>query len=616
MMAPALALMVVCSGVFAADSGVISGWIYAEANSEVIADAKVYLHDLCGGILDSAFTSDIGFFSAELTPGEYLASAGKGNFVRRFYPGQYRYSKAVRINIRPGQSTSILFYLERGGWIGGTFGFGGEEIEQGLVTALKIDDPDAGWYKSAALQGSFPRDYILEGLIPGTYKISARATAKKTVYFPGVEDFEDAAPVEIERDAGVPDISFYLDPVGSGVVSGRVSGVGIPGGIADIPVIAYQWQDFWEDPNLKKVLTRPDGSFNLQLPAGNYFIYADCDDCNPGSGRIVIYYENQFDPMNADVVTVVAGESIDEIDFEFDFSNSYNLSISGRVVNESTGQGLADAVVTAIDYYSGEAVNSSLTGGSGAFTLSHLPSGAYLVFFSGMNLIPYFFDGTENWQSAEIIDLQLNVSGIQSEAITQDYGNQVLAISGQVISHSGPVLGARVYAYPVGYSRPIAYAKTSASGQYAIISGLIPGSYTVVCDLLGYNSQTYPEIIQLDLLHFPEAENIDFLLEPYTTDITGIDESPQRFEIFGNYPNPFNGQTKIPVYSGHESVRVIKMAVYDVLGRIVGGKLVTVNPGMNYVEWGIDDFDGFAGSGVYFYRIGDVPGAHRMVLLK
>lgn len=612
MIAPALVLLVFCSAVFAGDSGVISGRIYAEGDCEVIAEAKIYFHDLGGDILDSAFTSDTGLFHAEVMPGKYLVSAGKGNYARRFYPDQYRYSEAVGINVYPNQTSSTIINLERGGWISGTFGFDGEDIEKGLVTALKIDDPDAGWHKSIALQGSFPFEYILEGLIPGTYKTSARADGKKTAYYPGVEDFGDATPLEVERDAGVSNISFSLDPVGRGMVSGRVSGVGIRGGMADIPVTAFQWQD----PGLKKALTAPDGRFDMELPAGDYFFYADCDDCYPGSGRIVIYYESKFDPMNADAITVVADESIEVIEFQFGFSNPYNFSISGHVVDRSTGQCLANAVVTAIDYYTGEAIGSSLTDGDGMFAICNLPSGVYLVFFSGMNVIPYFYRGTENWQSAEIIDLQSNFSGIESAAITQDYGNQVLAISGQVISRSGPVSGARVYAYLVGDSRPIAYARTNTSGEYAIISGLVPGSYTVVCDMFGYDSETYPEVIQLDLLHSPKAENVDFFLELYTTDVTGVEESPRRFEIFGNYPNPFNAQTKIPIFSSYESVRVIELTIYDVLGRIVGEKQVAAKPGMNYIEWGIDDFDGSAGSGVYFYRIGDVPKACRMILLK
>ncbi len=400
------------------------------------------------------------------------------------------------------------------------------------------------------------------------------------------------------------------------VISGRVSGAGIPGGVADVRVIAYPSQDFPGNTDMRIALTSNDGSFNLYLPAGDYFFYADCDDCYPGSGRVVIYYGNQFDPMNADAITVVAGESIEGINFEFDFSDSYDLTISGRVVDESTGEGLEDAIATAIDFYTGEAVNSSLTGDDGTFAISNLPSGLYLVFFSGMNVIPYFYPGTENWQSAEIINLQSNFGGIDFEAITQDYGNQVLAISGRVISHSGPVSGARVYAYLVGDSQPKAYARTNASGLYTIIRGLVPGSFTVVCDLFGYDSQTYPEIVRLDLLHFPEAENIDFFIEPYTTGVTGDDKSPRRFEVFANYPNPFNAQTKIPVFSNHENVRVISMTVYDVLGRIVGEKRVETNPGMNYIDWGINDFNGLAGSGVYFYKIDDARRAYRMLLLK
>jgi hypothetical protein len=105
-------------------------------------------------------------------------------------------------------------------------------------------------------------------------------------------------------------------------------------------------------------------------------------------------------------------------------------------------------------------------------------------------------------------------------------------------------------------------------------------------------------------------------MEPCTTDITGTEDAPLTFEIFSNYPNPFNAQTIIPVLSNHDGVRVIELTVYDILGRMVGEKTIEVKPGLNYIEWGIEDFDGSVGSGVYLYRMGDLARAHRMILLK
>lgn len=93
-------------------------------------------------------------------------------------------------------------------------------------------------------------------------------------------------------------------------------------------------------------------------------------------------------------------------------------------------------------------------------------------------------------------------------------------------------------------------------------------------------------------------------------------EVPQRFELFNNYPNPFNPVTKIrfdiPNLSGNRNVN---LTVYDILGNEVA---VLVNEelkaGKYEASWEASNF----ASGIYFYRIkaGEFVQTHRMVLVK
>ncbi len=612
----ALTVVLFSTSLYAADQGVISGWVQNDGESKGIQDAVVYIYGIDGEVLDSVYTRPDGWFEKSVFSGEYLVSAEKGNYIREFYPGEFAKSEATSITVYPGQNITISFALERGGWIGGVFELRDEGNCRGLVIAIKIDQPDVGWYRSISLEGSFPRNYAICGLIPGTYKIMAQATDKSTVYYPGVDNFDEAATVNVVRNEGVPDISFFMESTGSGYVSGRVIDAESGEGLAAVPIFAYQWRDFLDDPNLKMTSTETDGSFRMQVSSGTYYLYAYCEDYIPGSGNVTVYYDDKLDPLYADPLTVDEGNTIDNIEFAFDFSNSYNLSISGSVYDKQTGEGLSGVSVEAIDYFTWETINSSVSVSSGEFSIDNLSSGSYLIMFSEMNVIPYFYRESETWQNAEVIELTTSFRGIQTEAITQDYGNLGLAIVGRVTHQGGPLNGARIYAYLVGEDRPISYAETNASGEYTMIRGLVPGSYTVVCDLFGFDFQQYPDIITLDLLDNPLEADVDFHLEQPTTGVNEKIELPQKISVLANYPNPFNAQTTIQIYSGYADSRNINIFVFDILGRNVGLKKAILYPGMNHIIWGPDNFNRAVSSGVYFYRVGDIDRTYRMLLLK
>ncbi len=612
----AFTLVIFSTSLYAANLGKISGWVNSDEGSKGIQEAVVYFYTAAGEISDSVYSHSNGWFEKHLAAGDYLVSAEKGNYIREFYPGRYSVSEAKSIHISPGQIVTISFALERGGWIGGSFDIVGEDIQKGLAIAIKQDQPDEGWYQCRTVSGSFPQNYALLGLIPGVYKVMAQATSKGTIYYPGVTDPDDAATIEVDADNGVADISFLMEPVGSGLVTGRIFDEQTGAGLADVPVIAYQWQDSRDDPNLRMTASETDGSFRLHLTSGSYILYARCQGCLPGSEDVSIFYDNKLDPLYADPLVISDGDALEGIDFRFDLSDIYNLSVAGRILDDQNGEGLGGVLVEAVDYNTGRTLNSAYSVGSGEFAIDNLSSGVYLIAFSQMNVIPYFYHASEVWQDAEVVELTVDYRGIQTEAITQDYGNLGLSITGHVTARAEPLHNARIYAYPVGEDEPVAFARTNASGEYTIIRGLVPGFYTVVCDLFGYNYETYPEIIELDLLNNPDAPHVDFNLEQPTTEVTADFRTPELLRVMENYPNPFNERTVLQIYSGYSESIDSRIVVYDILGRNVGSKSITVDPGINHIGWGLDDFSRSVSSGIYFYKIDDFNHTFRMVLLK
>ena len=82
------------------------------------------------------------------------------------------------------------------------------------------------------------------------------------------------------------------------------------------------------------------------------------------------------------------------------------------------------------------------------------------------------------------------------------------------------------------------------------------------------------------------------------TAVTGIQNTPEKFALYNNYPNPFNPTTKIKFDRPKNGI--VKLTVYDIHGREVRNLVNNeLTPGSYEVEW---NAGGYA-SGMYFYRI-------------
>jgi hypothetical protein len=599
----------------AIDHGAISGRVIWEDGYGSISDVLISVHNPQNEIVSQANTDEAGSFRIELPAGPYIVSAEKDNVIREYFPEEYLSKEADIVTVSAGHVSFLQFTLDLGGWISGNFSYYGEDIDFGLVTAIKIDHPNAGWTRSELIEGPFPSAYDLPGLLPGVYKILGRAHGKGTEFYPGVAHIEDAAIVTVVEGAGASDISFMLDPVGWGAVEGRIYNVLDGRGICGASVYAFQWRDYWEDPNLANCRTDEDGSFVMNLPAGEYYVMAIYPR-DSGGNPVAQFYYNRYDQFQADILVVSQGETVTGVDFPADYSTPHDLSISGAVISENTGLGLDDVVVTAIDFDTGEIIGSGYTYNEGLFSVDGLSPRRYILMFSGTYIIPFFFYSSENWGDADVITLDRNFAGVRTEAITQDYGNNGLAITGRVFSGDQPVEGARVYAYPFGEARPVTYGRTDAYGDYSIISGLAPGFYTITCDLFGYDHEVFPIPVGVDLLTNPEATDINFDLVRIVTSVQSDVSRPGGIELAGNYPNPFNSQTVISFFSAGTAAVLGRIEIYNLLGQMTGGRDIMIVPGSNKITLDMSEIGSAASSGVYYYRISGSGNLGRMIFLK
>ena len=80
---------------------------------------------------------------------------------------------------------------------------------------------------------------------------------------------------------------------------------------------------------------------------------------------------------------------------------------------------------------------------------------------------------------------------------------------------------------------------------------------------------------------------------------------PQDFELFANYPNPFNSSTTISYSITKTVYSNTKLILYNVLGEIVREyKNLPTGAGTHQIAWDGQDENGRSVvSGLYFYRL-------------
>jgi hypothetical protein len=156
------------------------------------------------------------------------------------------------------------------------------------------------------------------------------------------------------------------------------------------------------------------------------------------------------------------------------------------------------------------------------------------------------------------------------------------------------------------------------SPRSGVVSGL--GSSSVVLEVdtgdMGQGIYSVDLVIECDDPDEPEVTIPVTLL----IDVVGVDdETPAKYVLYGNYPNPFNPRTEIRYNLPARSE--VTLEVYSISGRLVRSLIEDESqaPGPYRIPWdGCDERGRKVASGVYFYKLeadGEVL-TNSMVLIK
>jgi hypothetical protein len=616
-------------------TGIIKGTVKDDSTGKPILGITVYFYPLhprnATLVMLSAITDSLGQYSAKLDTGAYqlkVQPAFGMSYLEEWY------------NNKKSKATADTLTLLKDSTLAANFGLSKPVVITGVIKGTVIDDssqlPIPGvlirFYRKGALTSFCPLPAVMTDslgkysatLDSGTYLVRAEGVIRPTVkivylpeWFDNVTDVSLATPVVVASGSSftanfgltkpVPPIYYYVEgtvtdtlgnPLRNATVvlrrsfqemiiltatSSAVASSTIECG--DIDGVGYCRGAVWsgKTDSLGKYKAKVLGGYNYVAMASKW-------------GYLPEYYNNQTDPLLADIIAVNA--DVKNVNFSLAPNPIFQNSISG-IVRDSTGTGVPSVVI--LIPVRPNAISRKMqfghTDSTGAYTIGNVVTGTYVVLavpFAGY--APAFYKagayGVMRWQLADQVQIKGDTSGIDIgvEPITS---TGFVRLRGRILASGAALPGVRVTAFgPTGAL--IGYGLTNSTGYYDI-DALPAGSVTIVADRQDYASSQQSVAIPSNQYSVTAS---DLSLNATTTDVAAEEAIPETYVLNQNYPNPFNPATvlsyQLPVAGN------VKLAVFDLLGREVG---VLVNgrmaAGSHDVTWNAKNL----ASGVYFYRL-------------
>ncbi len=177
-------------------------------------------------------------------------------------------------------------------------------------------------------------------------------------------------------------------------------------------------------------------------------------------------------------------------------------SISGNVIDDSTGLPLANAIVVAHKMGSMFA-NKAFTDESGNYIIHELPVGNYIVGACREGYLCELYDNTQKPESATVVQVNAgqNTPDINFALTAKEAPPEFGSISGTVTDFDTgePIPGAILVAIDVVHflEEYHSKARTDSSGNYTI-EYLFPSKYKVLAWAFGYEFAVYPETVTVE----------------------------------------------------------------------------------------------------------------------
>jgi hypothetical protein len=377
--------------------GIVSGRITA-ADSGLGVPTHVYLVDASGGYAGSGYSDSSGRYHSDgLLPGScYAVAERSGPYLWQLYQGRPCASGTCDATtgtpiavVKNEVTNGIDFSLPRGGQIGGQVL---DQVSGVVLDNVQVTIVDAGGAWVAQEQTNASGEYRSQiGLETGTYFAVANPPPphlpelfQDLPCFDGLCDPTGGTAIAVVAGATTSGVDFGL-PRGGGI-TGRVTDATTGGGVAahvsvfDAQGRSAAWS-YADAAGLYEVVGLPPGSYFVRADPTWPYLDEVFDD--------VPCYDGGCDPTTGTPVPVALGTTTTGIDL----SVPRGGSVSGTVVDETSGVPVADAYVTILDANGGW-LGSALTNVLGSYAVSGLVPGN--VFVTVTNAGPYWpelYDG-------------------------------------------------------------------------------------------------------------------------------------------------------------------------------------------------------------------------------
>jgi protocatechuate 3,4-dioxygenase beta subunit len=469
-----------------------------------------------------------------------------------------------------------------------------------------------------------------------------------------------ATPVDLQEGEIRADINFTLNvrPI-YGAIVGVVTdaATGEPLSRAFVQVNARHWDAttsfrpyFWRP---YYAITDESGWFAFDwMPEGEYMVsvYA--------SGAMAWYPDAPVEELAKPVIVVGGRKS--ETNFTLTLRSDGNSAITGFVKAdysimpmESDGhkksmrlEAVLDAYVpdiaivmakpalTILMWPASEFFYTAVTNQEGAYTLKGLPAGEYYVSsFAPGHMLQYYKE-TYDPAEADLVKVGENeiVSGIDF-TLRANYwyaikegdsaGRDALGatITGTVSDENGDGLnGATVYLLNT-QGEPISWATSDQKGHFDILN-VASGQYYLQVGKIGFSTAYNGNVAKREqttpLLAVNGVTEVNLTLKPAQSTDVEVEVLPEQVELVGNYPNPFNPETRIQ-FALPRPMHVT-LAIFDLLGREVRRlQEGTLGEGRHSLLWDGRNAKGEPmSSGLYWYRLVTPAATHtgKMVMMK
>jgi protocatechuate 3,4-dioxygenase beta subunit len=299
-------------------------------------------------------------------------------------------------------------------------------------------------------------------------------------------------------------------------------------------------------------------------------------------------------------------------------SKSNAVTLQGKVVYDTVLTAVSSGYVKALKLntlnFTLTKVDSVSLGAGGTYTLNvNTGDTVYIVAYAStfLDFVPGYYPGSNNWATGTAIIA--NTAQTNLDIRVRKLYNAVYPgrITGTVSYNNGVPLKDAIVYLKTQIGGMISYGITGADGTYSI-PNVAEGGYQMTVNRIAFNN-TSVFGIEMNYAFGTELPNQNFSLQA-TVAINPISSVvPEKFELYQNFPNPFNPTTKIKF--DVPKAGMTKLSVFNSIGQIVKE---LVNENLTAGSYEVDFNAASLSSGIYFYKM-ETAGAvitKRMMLVK